>query len=580
MPKSGSISYTYKTNKKVEFYWIEQSIDRTNKKISIKYEIRNISTGGDAIEYPSAMNSSIEYTIGSYSRYFDFDLRIGSKETKIIDSGSISVAFGNTFKYGFDITGAIATMSKSGSGTVSNPITTLSTLEPAKYTNIIGSTASYTIKNSGSATTSNSNLTHTVKYSFEGTSATIKSGISNTSFTWAIPLDLHNKITNKIESNCTYTVTTYFNGLYLGETTKAGALKVDETKCKPTIAFTTYVSDATSVNLTNSDSVVISGISTIGYAANVTAKYGATIASYKVTNGAQTKTTDSGSFTKATSGDTTITVTDSRGLKTSVTNKLSLIEYFIPTCNLKTNNPSTDGNVTLTINGSCFRGDFGTKTNTITLSYKQKEEGGSYSSWKSVSGVTYSSNTYNATITISGLEYQKGYVFQIRAVDAIKTVYSAEIHAKSMPMFDWGEQDFSFNVPVSIQGNTINNFIVESGTEAMGSNGTWYWYKYADGRAECYGCRNYGNMGVSTAWGNVYVSSRFTQAYPTGLFAGTPSTFITIAATGNDYVGWIATGGTEGLSKDNTAEFQVIRGSSATMQQVYISFHAIGRWKS
>lgn len=124
---------------------------------------------------------------------------------------------------------------------------------------------------------------------------------------------------------------------------------------------------------------------------------------------------------------------------------------------------------------------------------------------------------------------------------------------------------------------TVADYVIETGTEAMGSNGTWYWSKWASGKAECYGYRNYGNMAVSTAYGSLYKSEDFQQTYPTGLFSAAPTTNISFYS-GENYGGWVACNG-GGASKDGTAKFIVCRPASATLQGVRIAFQCMGRWK-
>ena len=127
--------------------------------------------------------------------------------------------------------------------------------------------------------------------------------------------------------------------------------------------------------------------------------------------------------------------------------------------------------------------------------------------------------------------------------------------------------------------DAIKDYVIETGTESMGSNGTWYWTKWASGKAECYGCRNYGNMAVSTAWNSsLYISNNFAQSLPSGLFANTPE-FINITPSRISTSLWVIYGGATSTSATSTGTFQMCRGTSGTVSQVYLGFHVIGRWK-
>lgn len=149
-----------------------------------------------------------------------------------------------------------------------------------------------------------------------------------------------------------------------------------------------------------------------------------------------------------------VTVLDSRGFRTThYVAAERYIKYFFPTCSLTVTNPTVSGgNTTLTADGLCFNGSFGSVANTITVQYRYKTTTGSYSSWKSMT-VTRNGDKYTATASVSGLNYQTKYSFQARITDKITTITSIESIAKSQPVFDWGEDDFRFNVPVTVDGD-------------------------------------------------------------------------------------------------------------------------------
>ena len=152
---------------------------------------------------------------------------------------------------------------------------------------------------------------------------------------------------------------------------------------------------------------------------------------------------------------------------------------------------------------------------------------------------------------------------------------------RTTPVFDWGKDDFNFNVPVSIEGEPIADWIIETGTETMGSNGTWYWEKWNSGKACCYGVRNYGNMAVNVAWNSVYYSAdAFNQSYPSGLFKQIPeSKQIQVHYMSQPGGSWIMDSSAYAPSASSTGGFRIVCPSSVTMQQVRISFDIKGRWK-
>ena len=58
-----------------------------------------------------------------------------------------------------------------------------------------------------------------------------------------------------------------------------------------------------------------------------------------------------------------------------------------------------------------------------------------------------------ATISLSDLDYTKAFAFEVVVSDKIATVTKAVTLPKGIPVFDWGENDFNFNVPVKIAGS-------------------------------------------------------------------------------------------------------------------------------
>lgn len=178
------------------------------------------------------------------------------------------------------------------------------------------------------------------------------------------------------------------------------------------------------------------------------------IKSYKVTNGGKTGTTIPYTFNKIESGVFEFSVTDTRG--NTVTEKITktLVEYIKLTCGLGVSMPTADGNVSLTIKGNYFNNTFGAYDNTLTVQYRYRANDGEYSSWVTVTP-TLSGNSYTAEVDLSGLDYLNSYTFEARAADAINTSYisSDTKTVKTIPTFDWGKDDFNFNVPVTLSRN-------------------------------------------------------------------------------------------------------------------------------
>ena len=355
-----------------------------------------------------------------------------------------------------------------------------------------------------------------------------------------------------------------------------------KTDLEPTLNPTVTDVNATTVALTGDSNTLIQYYSNAAITFGAEAKEGAIISSKKCVCGAKSLTND-GTITAVENGTFVFTATDNRGVTVSKTLNKTLIPYIKPTCNQQLRMVLENDNaaqVDLTITGNYFNGSFGAKNNTLTLYVRSLEEGGAWSQWGDISILIndISNNTYTAHANVSGLNPNRTYTFQCKAVDALGEAITTEYAVKLKPVFDWGKTDFNFNVPITIEGNPLVDFVIEEGTDAMGTNGTWYWRKWKSGRADCYGVRNYGNMGVSTAWGGLYRSESFSQSLPYGLFIATPEV-VDITYRVANYGGWIARHEATEASKDNTGGFIVVRPASATLSQAHIGFNVIGRWK-
>lgn len=162
------------------------------------------------------------------------------------------------------------------------------------------------------------------------------------------------------------------------------------------------------------------------YSIGATASKCATITFQKVTCGNKSNTSPYGSITNVESGTFLFTVTDSRDNMASLVVEKNFIDYVKLTSNLSISAPDTDGTLTFSINGNYFNGSFGVKTNTLTIKYRYKENGGNYTNWVTVTP-TITNNTYKSgSINITGLDYRKTYVVQAVATDLLANVESAE----------------------------------------------------------------------------------------------------------------------------------------------------------
>lgn len=352
---------------------------------------------------------------------------------------------------------------------------------------------------------------------------------------------------------------------------------------EPTLSvFLLDTNEVTTALTGDSLASLIKGYSNVSYETNTSGVKGATIVEQSAVNGSTTLTTGSGTFEAIESGTFTFTATDNRGLTTTKEITLNVIDYFKPTCeHLAEFDMSTEtADIKIVANGEWCSKHFGAVHNELNIEYRYKVGNGEWSEWSGSNYIT-DNNTYKITFTIENVDYTKAHTIQCRAVDLLDSTMSAEYTIKQYPVFDWGENDFRFNVPVHFAqgftaGDSSGDSIVETGTEPMGTNGTWYWSKWSSGKVECYGIRNYGNMSFSNAWGYGYYSAHYDQDLP-NVFDGAPDYLDITVHSAQSGFAWIARSGQ--ATESSTGEFTVVRFSSGTLQQVHIGFRVIGKWK-
>ena len=352
----------------------------------------------------------------------------------------------------------------------------------------------------------------------------------------------------------------------------------------PTVEVELYDVNMSTVAATGNDQTLVKGASMAYFNIIATPRKGATITAYGATNGEYSKNEALGTFFDVESGEFEFTVVDSRGYIQGVRKSLTVIDYAMVSADLSIDTDIEAGTsnlaVSLSANGTFYVGSFSASSiNTLELYYQYKIGNGEYGELIRISNpnVSADTNSYNAMAELT-LDYREAYTFRVLAKNRLYSRYSKEVAIVTKPVFDWSKEDFNFNVPVSFNGVQMVDFVVEQGTDSMGTNGTWYWQKWASGKAECYGLRNYGNMGVSSAFGGLYRSAAFQQSLPSGLFASAPECCnINYAGSSSDWAAFIMP--RLPATTSNSCGFYVMRPESGTISQAKISFHILGRWK-
>jgi hypothetical protein len=446
MALSGSIStsaWYSSSNKpyKVTLYWTATQ-DVTNNTSTISWNLKMDSAGsggwvmvselrvkfaGEQIYYRSHSNHTEAYNgtqLASGTKVIQHNADGSKSFTATVEAGIYQWA-----------------INKSGSGTIT--LNTIPRASSVSCTTVnIGAKPTITISRASSA------FTHTLKYAFGSLSGTIVEKTSATTYnSWTIPTTFYGQIPNAKSGKGTITCETYNGSTLIG--TKTCSFTANVSGSAPTLSPNVYDNNSTTTALTGNNATFIKYHSNAYVATGAAAKNSATLKSQSVVCGAKKVTASTGTMSKVESAVFEFSATDSRGFTTTQKVTKTLINYVHLTCNLDPKNPDVNGNMTFTISGNYFNGNFGAVANTLTLKYRFKEEDGEYGGWQTVTA-TKSGNTYSYTGSITGLDYRKAYRIEANATDKLESKSSLAEPIKSIPVFDWGKEDFNFNVPVTI----------------------------------------------------------------------------------------------------------------------------------
>lgn len=235
-------------------------------------------------------------------------------------------------------------------------------------------------------------------------------------------------------------------------------------------SITAIDTNSTTTTLTGNSSKIVRYKSNVKISVSVSPVNQATIKS--VTINGKTATLSSGyyvaTFNSVNTNSFDVKVIDSRDFPTNKNLTISSSNYiqYIPltlSASVKRNQP-TDGKVIISFSGNYFNGSFGSVSNTLTVQYRAKEKNASWvNTWNSLTP-TISGNTYKGSLTIEGFDYQKQYVFQVRATDKFDTTTSTDINVtKGEAILYWNENNVGVN----------GDFVVKDG-KAIKSGKTFY----------------------------------------------------------------------------------------------------------
>jgi hypothetical protein len=230
------------------------------------------------------------------------------------------------------------------------------------------------------------------------------------------------------------------------------------------------------IGLTGDASILVQHLSTAQISISAVAKKLGTITSVSFSYGDETLTnlSASSSFTISAipSLNMSCIIRDSRGQTLSWAQS-SGIPYIRPTILLKDASITGDdgaGTLTASVEGAFFNGSFGEVTNGLTLSCGLVSgEGDIEATRRDIPfTVPIEGNTYDYTfsIRIPDYKYTNRYAFIVYAVDSVPIETTTAIkYLVAIPLFDWGREDFRFNIPIKL--SETSTILLPDGTDLL-----------------------------------------------------------------------------------------------------------------
>lgn len=272
--------------------------------------------------------------------------------------------------------------------------------------------------------------------------------LSATSIPFLVPLHLYNRIPDEKTLECKFICTTYAGQTQIGDPQECRFLaSCREEDCIPYVSGEVQDCNNVTVALTGGQDAAVRFFSTIGCEIHTEAKNGATIV-HKEVNGVEIPGVNI-ELSAVETGKFIFTATDSRGYTGRYPAEMNLIPYVKLTAlaTAKRLGP-TSNTVTLTVEGKCFWGNFGAQENTLRVCYVQGEE-------ETELEITPTEDGYIAHGTVEGLSYERSHSLQVVVRDKLMEVPAKASVNPGVPVFDWGEKDFAFHVPVTLEDGSV-----------------------------------------------------------------------------------------------------------------------------
>lgn len=303
----------------------------------------------------------------------------------------------------------------------------------------------------------NSAFTHSIAYRFgtlagyidaQGDAVEQETKMQEAAVAFFLPESFYGQIPNAPSGECTLTCRTYSGEDLIGQTTATFTVTAAPENCAPMVSGTVMDCNDDTLSLTGDNGVLVRYRSEALCTISAQGQKGATIVTRRIAG--MEVTQDSLRILNPYREKIAFSATDSRGYTTTCQVPVNLLAYVVPT-NSATAQRSAEGEnqVQVNLRGNCWEGDFGTVENTLSATVHTPQGA------DVPVELTVADGHYSGSVLLEGLTYDKRWELTVTVRDRLVAVPKQLQIEKGIPVFDWGNEDFRFHVPVEVPALTI-----------------------------------------------------------------------------------------------------------------------------
>lgn len=314
--------------------------------------------------------------------------------------------------------------------------------------------------------------TYTVAYRFGSLTGYLsENGLSDTPvfltaacLPFPVPEDFYYEIPDKATDSCILTCTTWLDDTAVGEPQQTSfAVRANPDRCGPLLTATVTDINPDTLALTGDAEMLVRYVSTALCTMEAQAQYGASITEQWI--GDQLAEGGNAELGNVQADTVRFLARDSRGYTAQQILSLRLVPYFVPMIRLNAARiDATSGNVKFTAQGSFYSGSFGAADNFLQV--RCQVNGGE---WITLAP-DIDGDAFFCEGVLTGLDYTQSHRIALEVSDTLNKVMTDVVINPGIPTFDWGRDDFAFNVPVYYLDKLLEDWFLRKTGDTMDDN--------------------------------------------------------------------------------------------------------------